>query len=277
MTHDDVEECEFPLFWCPSNVVQPSSLPNHAASRATRDRIFGSIKSAPVIPDALDVPGGKPGFYRLAASNHGRKSLMTLSIRMATRLAVDEDHPTVKPEANRLTTNRALSAPDLIREALRVYVLGDFRANIDTAISWLTEEWYADKLHTGTAYTYQKWALRILDGIAPYVAPKDKQIIVLLSEIPEVTLKMLEWVQKLARDPERAALAVRVLQYLVLTRVPVRGMCLDAMQELYGVDERLRGLCEKPLKSHRPDFIKAAQMQDQMKEDEPAPPVAMAT
>ncbi|KAI9662140.1 MAG: hypothetical protein M1831_002836 [Alyxoria varia] len=276
MTQDDVEECMFP----PPMFSHSSSLHNHAASRATRDRIFGSIKSAPATSDAPDAPGGKPGFYRLAASTHGRKSLMTLSIRMATRLAAGDDHHrTVKPEPNGLTTNHSsFFAPDLIREALRIYVLQDFRANIDTAISWLTEEWYADKLHTGTSHTYQKWALKILEGIAPYVAPKDKQIIVLLSEIPEVTPKMLEWVQKLARDPERAALAVRVLQYLVLTRVPVRGMCLDAMQELYGADERLRGLCEKTLKSHRPEFLETVQMQEQMKQDgDQAPPVPMAT
>lgn len=120
----------------------------------------------------------------------------------------------------------AFTMSTIIRNQLYAYVLEDFRRRIDIAISWLTEEWYADRVRTSSARgfgnraartaalatsapgNYEIWILNVLDGIVPYVDAKDKLLIRFLSEIPAINADILERIKKLAQDPERVGLAV---------------------------------------------------------------------
>jgi len=135
----------------------------------------------------------------------------------------------------------------------------DWRSRIDVATNWLCEEWYNDRIqaealrnrqHQQSSSTngsssppssseiphpspnYQKWTLRILDAILPYVEGSDKMLIRLLSEIPEIDVEILKRVKAVAEDPDRIGLSVLILQYLSLFRPPARqmvGECLEGM------------------------------------------------
>ena len=114
----------------------------------------------------------------------------------------------------------------IIRNQLHAFVLEDFRRRIDIAISWLTEEWYADRVRASSARgfgdraaraaslaagapgNYEVWVLKVLDGVVPYVDAKDKLLIRFLSEIPAMNADILKRIKKLALDPERVGLAV---------------------------------------------------------------------
>lgn len=104
---------------------------------------------------------------------------------------------------------------DTLRESMFRYVLDDWRKRLDVAVSWLNEEWYNDKIssqeESNSTQNYERWALKVFDGILPYLDAKDKVLIRFLSEIPSVTSEILERVKRLARDPERVSLAVNAI------------------------------------------------------------------
>ena len=95
------------------------------------------------------------------------------------------------------------------------YVLDDWRKRLDIAVSWLNEEWYNDKVSNegdvAATPNYEKWALKVFDGILPYLDAKDKVLIRFLSEIPLVTESIIERTKRLARDPDRVLLAVSAI------------------------------------------------------------------
>jgi len=182
--------------------------------KGTITRIFGFMNS-------LEEPASKgaiSGFNRLAASNNDRDSWVTVVARLATRsvsgLEGDYTDGIIKNEG--ATDNKdPFSMSDTIRESLYHYVLDDFRRRIAVAISWLNEEWYNDKVQNlpeGATPHYDRWVLKMLDGIVPYLDAKDKILIRFLSEIPKVDEDLLERVKRLARDPERVSLAVNAIQ-----------------------------------------------------------------
>jgi len=117
-----------------------------------------------------------------------------------------------------------LSLSDGIRETLFKYIIEDFRTRIPIAISWLNEEWFNDRMQTQAweqqkhkvspppKQHYERWVLKVLDGIVPYLDAKDKVLIRFLSEVPGIDEKILERVEGLARDPERVTLAVNAIQ-----------------------------------------------------------------
>jgi symplekin len=100
-----------------------------------------------------------------------------------------------------------------------MYVMEDFRPRLNSGISWLNEEWFSETL-TRRQYgyvarpKYQKWLLKVLDGILPFLDAKDKCFTRFLSEVPVLDQEVMERVKKLARDPERVNLAVSSLQYV---------------------------------------------------------------
>ncbi len=129
-----------------------------------------------------------------------------------------------------------------IHETMYLYILEDFRKRIDAAVSWLNEEWYNDRIqqkqkqqiaasNTTTTPTpskdddaggeggksghYEKLALRILDGLIPYLDTRDKIFTRFVSELPEINGAILDRVKSLARDPERVGLAVNTLQLVL--------------------------------------------------------------
>lgn len=181
----------------------------------------------------------KAGMNRLAASSSDRDAWITVITRLATRapaglelLAGD-----VKLEENLAQATNHQSLSDTIRESLYMYIIEDFRKRIDIAVAWLCEEWYNDKIQTKIARNskahYEKWVLRVLDGIVPYLDAKDKVLTRFLSEIPDLSVEVLERVKGLARDPIMVNLSLTSLLYLVMMRPPAREIALDAVEAVW--------------------------------------------
>lgn len=186
----------------------------------------------------LEEPGKKTktGVNRLAASAYDRDAWITIITRLATRAAagLEESSDIVKSEPDQPST---FNLSTTIRDSLYLYVLDDFRKRIDIAVAWLCEEWYNDKLQSKVnpkaVLHYDKWSMKVLNGIVPYLDSKDKVLVRFLSEIPGLTKEMLEPVKGLCRDPGMVTLSVQSLLYLVMMRPPVREMALDAVEDVW--------------------------------------------
>ncbi|OJD24700.1 hypothetical protein ACJ73_03930 [Blastomyces percursus] len=240
-----------------------------AIGKGAIERVFSMISILEQPSKALKG-SQKPGFGRLAASSFDRDSWLVLLTRLATRasagLEVDETDELIKTECGRAPlSNQCISMADGIREMLYRYVLEDFRVRINVAIAWMNEEWYNDQIRLKYAASagegehdvsipkhYDKWVMRLLEGILPYLDARDKVLIRFLSEIPELSPKLVQKTKTLANDPERVTLCVQALHYLVLVRPPVRNLCLDALQDLYAKVEEARPLITKILLKWRP-------------------------
>jgi symplekin len=191
----------------------------------------------------LDEPvskRSKAGFNRLAASTYDRDAWISVITRIATRAPVGLEKPTLALKQESVSNERKeqkISISDTIRESLYHYILEDFRKRIDIAVSWLVEEWYVEKcqLRKGKEFVphYEKWALRVLDGILPYLDARDKFLTRFLSEIPELNPEMLERVKGLCRDPAMVNLALTSLLYLVMMKPPVRQIALNAVEDIW--------------------------------------------
>ncbi|KAI0484895.1 hypothetical protein GGR56DRAFT_616038 [Xylariaceae sp. FL0804] len=227
-------------------------------------RVFGTMKT-------LEDPAtkrAKAGINRLAASSYDRDSWITVITRLATRANAGLDDVSVKDENNQLSLP-ATSIGNSIRESLYAYVLEDFRRRIDVAVSWLSEEWYNDRVQQRAASSsslprdvplhYEKWALRLLDGFLPYLHSQDKVLTRFLSELPDLDAAILSRVQTLCRDPSLVTLALTSLYYLVMMRPPVRDLALDAVQAIWTEYEDARPIAAKYLQRWRPGFLEAAQ------------------
>ena len=173
----------------------------------------------------------KAGLNRLAGSSFDREAWVTMITRLATRANPDlpghEDDVEAEDKAILLRAQEH-SLGDGIRETLWKYVVEDFRHRIDIAISWLNEEWYNDRMRsqsqsaqeskntddladTQPKLHYEKWTLKLLDAIVPYLDANDKVLVRFLGEIPEVSQALLDRVKNLARDPDRVSLAVKAI------------------------------------------------------------------
>jgi symplekin len=246
--------------------------------RGTVERIFDMLTS-------MDMPQ-KPtrgsnqqqlGFARLAASTFDRDAWITLLTRLATRASasVETDSKTKYDFA----TGNKLVISTTIREMLYRYIVEDFRSRINVGISWMNEEWYNDQIQLRYASMhknddilvplhYDCWVLRLLDGFLPYLDARDKVLIRFVSEIPKLTIPIVERVKSLARDPERVNLSVQALLYLVMFRPPARDMCLDALEDIYRIYEESRPVVGKVLSKWRPQEID--QPTDQTKQEGPS-------
>ena len=199
--------------------------------KGTIGRVFSMMN---VLDEPSVAKRQKPGLNRLAGSSYDRDAWMTVITRLATRAPAgleDDLEDEVKQGQQGVITqqqNAEASLSDSIRETLWKYVIEDFRIRIPIAISWLNEEWFSDRLQSQltsnrdadagklrkaiTRQHYEKWVLKVLDSILPYLEPKDKLLIRFLSEIPAIDEHILHRVKSLARDPERVNLAVQAIQ-----------------------------------------------------------------
>ena len=236
----------------------------------------------------------KLGLNRLAASANDRDAWITILIRLATRTpssiaeydaTADTDDDSSKSE-DEDDTNLIKSDPDdseaptlanRIRQRLFMYILEDFRSRLNVAISWLSEEWYADKIAskssstkspTSTTPNYDRHALRLLSSLLPYLDARDKNhLIRFLSEIPAINHALLQTcAQQLARDPERIGMFVLAMQYLLMFRPPVRGSVLDVLEEVWRDAEseesagvEVRGAVGKVLGRWRPGVLQGGE------------------
>jgi len=230
-------------------------------------RVFDTLASF----DELNVKSSKPGFIRRAGVNQDRDSWVTVVSRLATRSLTGLDMADSTSLIKQESKSNVFSLSDNIRDALHLYVIGDFRKRIDVAISWLNEEWYNDRIQarsseedssTKRTPTYERLILKLIDALVPYLDAKDQKVLIrFLSEIPLVTKDILERIKRLARDPERVPLAVNAIQYvasgafdsisydandlhsyLILFRPPAREDCTDAVEDLFRNCEWLTGL-----------------------------------
>ncbi|KAI1206454.1 uncharacterized protein F4807DRAFT_439250 [Annulohypoxylon truncatum] len=243
----------------------PTLNPDQAAKvgQGSITRVFSTMRT---LEDPA-VKKTKAGINRLAASSYDRDSWITVITRLATRANAGLDVPEEDEDTKGVFPPPQLS--DTIREMLFNYVLEDFRKRIEVGVSWLSEEWYNDKvqqrsassspIHHNVAVHYEKWALRLLDGFIPYLHGQDKVLTRFLSELPELSPAVFGRIKTLCRDPSLVSLALTSLYYLVVLRPPVRGLALDAIQDIWTDYEDTRPLAAKFLQKWRPSFLEAAQ------------------
>lgn len=212
----------------------------------------------------------KLGLNRLAASTNDRDSWITILMRLATRApaGLDDVAASLTGEAD---SNQVVKSEDSdernvanrIRQSLFMYILDDFRPRLNIAISWLTEEWYADKMmaKVHTEYerlpNYSRWVHRLIDRLLPYLDARDKNLLIrFLSEIPAIDREILDRVKSLARDPERISMCILAMQYLLMMRPPVRDVVLDTIESVwYDGDTQAKNATAKVLGKWRPGFL----------------------
>ncbi|KAI1470368.1 uncharacterized protein F4812DRAFT_417279 [Daldinia caldariorum] len=240
----------------------PTLNPEQAAKvgQGSITRVFGTMRTLedPAIKKA------KAGINRLAASSYDRDSWITVITRLATRANAGLD--TAEEEEGSKGAVSTFRLSDAIREQLFNYVLEDFRKRIEVAVSWLSEEWYNDKVQeqssssaSDTPVHYEKWTLRLLDGFIPYLHSQDKVLTRFLSELPELNPAIFSRVKTLCRDPSLVNLALTTLYYLVMMRPPIRDLALDIIQDIWTDYEDARPIAAKYLQRWRPNFIETAQ------------------
>lgn len=186
--------------------------------------------------DEKDKRSRPPGFNRMAASAHDRSGWITIMIRIATRGSSGlEDSDAIKLEPS---SPQLFSFSNTIRESLYAYILDDFRKRIDTAVQWLCEEWYNDQIQMkmGGKYVlhYEKWVLRVLDGIVPYLDGQDRSLLIkFLGEIPGLTTLVLERIKSLCVNPSTVTMALQSMLFLVAYRAPTKQLVLGAVEEIW--------------------------------------------
>lgn len=211
----------------PFVLPQPPPLSEDEAGEVGRSavgRVFEMLTSTEVASKATKSKSQQQlGFARLAGSTFDRDAWVTLLTRLATRAPAGLEGaggPMKKPPIS-----------DSIRETLYRYILEDFRARVAIGVTWLNEEWYNDRIQMKFTASqqrsgedeappvvplhYDRWVLRLLDGLLPYLDSRDTKIFIrFLSEIPEVTIPITQRVASLAKDPERVNLCVQSLLYV---------------------------------------------------------------
>lgn len=223
-------------------------------------------------PFAASATRQKLGFNRLAAAANDRDAWVTIFARLATRApaAIDEYDQTidesVKGENGAVVKTEARGSSPLamrIREHFFLYILDDFRPRLPVAISWLSEEWYADKVaakaspddaHLASLPNYTDYSTRLLDKLVQYLDARDQKLLVrFLSEIPAVTEGILGCVKALARDPERVGMFVLAMQYLIMFRPPAKELVLDTLLDVWREgDPQTKAAVGKVLMKYRP-------------------------
>lgn len=222
----------------PFVLPQPPPLSEEEAGEVGKSaaaRVFGMLATTETTPAQLAKGKSQQrlGFSRLAGSTGDRDAWVILLTRLATRASatLNVDESQTKRDQGTL---RKPTISESIRDSLYRYILEDFRSRLNIGITWLNEEWYNDRIQmrfaashrrsdedddgdeeTMVALHYDRWVLRLIDGILPYLDSRDIKILVrFLSEIPELTIPIAQRVASLARDPERVNLCVQALLYV---------------------------------------------------------------
>jgi symplekin len=233
----------------------------------TVHRAFGMLSS---VDETQKSKATKGGFNRLAASDYNRDAWVTILSRLATRASAGLDDPEegIKDEYAVKSTKGNHKISDAVRDGLYQYIMYDWKKRIDVAISWLNEEWYNDMIlaqssstngiangHTAPQANYHRCALRLIDGILPYIEHTDKILVRFLSEIPAIDYEILVRLKKMAEDPERIDLACYSLQYLYMFRPPVKKLAADVLSEMWTENERAKPSARKLLARWRPEVL----------------------
>jgi symplekin len=195
-------------------------------------RVFGVMQTL-----EEKIKKTKGGLNRLAASAFDRDAWITILTRLATRTltGLENTDEAVKPESSDLDQE---SLANMIRESLRRYIIEDFRKRIDVAIAWLCEEWYNDKVQIKVSENavlhYEKWVLKVMDGMVPYLDASDKNVLIrFVSEIPGLSPGVLERLKELCRNPATVTIALMSLLFLHMQKPPARHMVLAAVEDIW--------------------------------------------
>ena len=217
----------------PFKLPQPPPFTPEETSQIGKTTVGRVFRMMDVLDDAAIAKRPKPGVNRLAGSNYDQEAWITIIARLATRSSTGLEVRNADNEMSKAILTQDASSvnlTDVIRESLWRYIVEEFRSRIYIAILWLNEEWLNDHLDPKATNAYEeskstlqpklahydKWVLKVLDMIIPFLDAKDKLLIRFLSEIPAIDERILERVKKLARDPERVTLAVNAIQYVQL-------------------------------------------------------------
>lgn len=217
--------------------LEPPKL--HAIRSATEhgQQIVTRILGMMAANDQSKAIDHQPGFNRLASVAHanGVEGWSIIAERLATRYQIGlqaQAEAMIKYEQS-----NNLKLDDYIRELLYSSVMEDFRLRMPLAISWLCEEWMNDQIASRMSVNpvlhYEQWALRILDGIIPYLDSKDKVLTRFVGEIPHITEGMISRIMELCRNPEMISLSIMTLFYVASMKPPAREAAMDAMQDVY--------------------------------------------
>ncbi|KAH7399356.1 hypothetical protein BKA66DRAFT_407116 [Pyrenochaeta sp. MPI-SDFR-AT-0127] len=279
---DGLPPTDFPRQPGPSTALAPYKLPEAPPLSSqeaqkygdlTVHRAFGMLGS---VDETQKSKVTKGGFSRLAASDYSRDAWVTILSRLATRASAGLEDPEegIKDEYAVKSVKGSLNISNAVRDGLYQYIMYDWKKRIDVAISWLNEEWYNDivlaqstkdtaKNGAVNGYTkmdppkgnYHRCALRLIDGILPYVEHTDKILLRFLSEVPALDHELLVRLKKMAEDPERIDLACTALHYLYMFRPPVRTIVVDVLAEMWKENDRAKPSARKLLLRWRPDVL----------------------
>lgn len=243
-------------------------------SQQTVDHVF---ETALTTERNTNLPKQKLGINRLAGSTNDKESWLTLMIRLATRAPAGLDsieglngQGNIKSETQHLTSPEAPTVPNMIRHRLFEHILEDWRHRLSLAITWLTEEWYVDKIEARglpngdgptvksdlTTPHYDYWTTRLFETLIPRFDKDDHRILIrFLSELPSLNRNILSQVRALTRDPATVDICKKSLQYLYLMRPPVRELVVDTMEDIWQEgDEEVRSTIGQLLQKWRPGF-----------------------
>jgi symplekin len=214
---------------------QPPPLTTSQATevgQGTVSRVFGVMQTL-----EEKIKKTKGGINRLAASSFDRDAWITILTRLATRTftGLDGTEEEVKAEPSE---SEQQSLANMIRESLFLYILEDFRKRIDIAIAWLCEEWYNDQVQVKVNETavlhYEKWVLKIMDGMIPYLDASDRNVLVrFVSEIPGLSPGVLERLKGLCKNPATVTIALTSLLFLTMQKPPAKKMVLSVVEEIW--------------------------------------------
>lgn len=141
-------------------------------------------------------------------------------------------------------TNISPEISDMIREELLKYILTDFQNNISIVIEWLNEEWYSTyilKLGNSEVNNYEKWSLKILEDLVPFMENQHRRIFIrLMSELPRLEQAHFEKTKPILLDPGRSALGFQTLKFLIMFRTPVKGTIKVLLEEVIEQDSSLK-------------------------------------
>jgi symplekin len=210
-------------------------------SREDLDRLAGSTMDSVLrrfdsFPQSTANKSQKSGFNRLAASSNDRQAMITTYIRLVTRPTAglfsqsnsNGVHTEQKPRIEEMKQNAIVNMQvkglhDRARQQILHYILNDWTRRMDIATTWLTEEWYNDKVcaealkggedEQQASPNFPTWAHRFLDELSAFIGSEHTKLLVrFVSEVPGLDEGIIEKVKRLALDPERVTMVVSAIQ-----------------------------------------------------------------
>lgn len=270
----------------PFELPKPAPLSDIELAMLSEQTIAHVFETALMAEQNGAVSRPRLGINRLAGSTNDKDSWLTLMIRLATRAPsgldkVIDSHTNgeteVKDEDETATTHQGANVPNRIRRLLFDYVLDDWRHRLSLGITWLTEEWYADKVQitssSDTVMTngistkfatktpnYDYWVAQLLETLIPRFDENDRNTLLrFVSELPSINQNILSQVQRLARDPATHDICLKALQYLYMMRPPVRESVIDTMETIWqDGDGEAKTKAGEFMTKWRPGFVERA-------------------